>query len=402
MLAVPTTVTANIEQLKKQLNKTMFKMYQDFPFWAFLLEKCNIKVIPADSPCTTACVDKSGNISFNEKFIANCSENMTHFVLAHEVMHLLLGHFPRRGYRDPLLWNIAGDILINNMLYEHFYSKGISLNLNEFCTAQKFDIELPNEATIEEVYDKLFAKAKKVYKDFGEATGDMVEEDDGAKAGGVTLRPSSEDSPEGEKEWAAAGLEAATRSIIAGNCPKFMERMVDGLNTSKIPWKDVLAYYLRQRFCRSRGNRHTFTPPNRRYLYQDIILTSRIGAKKPKLAFSIDTSGSMSPEDIAAGMSEMDAIRQLYKVDLYLMECDYSVHKATWVKPYEPIPSVTGGGGTSFTPVMQHLKDNKIDVDVLVMFTDGYGEFGPTPDIDVLWVMNSPVVAPYGVTMRVS
>jgi len=403
----PTQLTVNIEQVKKQLTKTMFKMYQEFPFWAFLLEKCNMRVIPADSSCTTACVNAAGDISFNEKFISNCSESMTHFVLAHEVMHLLLGHFSRRGARDPLVWNIAGDILINNMLDGHFVNKGIRLDLTDYCTAQKFNIVTPEEITIEEVYDRLMAQGKgKVYKTFDGEAGDMVGSSGGCGGsdgtdGGVAVRPRSEDAPAGAKEWAEAGLEAATRSILAGNCPGFMQRMVDNLNTSKVPWKDVLAYYLRQRFCQARGNRHTFTPPNRRYLYQDIILTSRIGAKKPKLAFSIDTSGSMSPKDIAAGISEMDTIRRLYKVDLYLIECDYSVHKATWVKPYEPIPAVTGGGGTSFVPVMQHIKDKKIDVDVVVMFTDGYGDFGAKPDVDVIWVMNSTVVAPYGTTLKV-
>jgi predicted metal-dependent peptidase len=216
------------------------------------------------------------------------------------------------------------------------------------------------------------------------------------------IRENSEDTPTGEKEWSEAGLESATRSRMAGNCPGFMERVVNSLNSSKVPWNEVLAYYLRQKLCYNAKNRHTFTPPNRRYLYQDIILTSRVGTKKPSIAFSIDTSGSMSPKDIEAGISELDAIRKLYKVPVYFMECDYNIHRAGWVSPYEPIPKVVGGGGTSFVPVMEHLRNKKIDVDALVFFTDGYGEFGNAPDFDVIWAINSTVNAPYGKTIRVA
>ena len=97
----------------------------------------------------------------------------------------------------------------------------------------------------------------------------------------------------------------------------------------------------------------------------------------------------------------MDAIRKLYKVPLYLIECDHSVHSAKWISPHEQIPKVTGGGGTSFVPVMDHIRDQKVDVDVLVFFTDGYGEFGNAPDFDVIWAINSDVKAPYGKTIKV-
>lgn len=109
----------------------------------------------------------------------------------------------------------------------------------------------------------------------------------------------------------------------------------------------------------------------------------------------------MSPEDIKTGVSEVDAVRKLYKVPLYLIECDMEVHKAQWVTPFQEIPELIGGGGTDFAPVIKHITDNKVDIDVLVYFTDGYGDFGPPPNFDVLWVMTSDVVAPYGTTIKV-
>jgi len=394
-----------VETVKSKLNKVMFRMYQEFPFWAFLVEKCKLFITPANGSVQTAAVNAKGNIYFNEKFALECSDSMMHFTLSHEIMHLLLGHFHRVGSRDPTLWNISGDILINYMLKEHFEQKGIFLNMSNFCTAEVFGIDIPNDLITEEIYDVLGQNEKKNLeiskKNNEKGESDMLTGAGAEPKNSVCIRENSEETPLEEKAWSEAGLESATRARMAGNCPAFMERIVDSLNNPKLDWHQILAYNLRQRFCQNTKNRHTFTPPNRRYLYQDIVITSRIGTKKPSLAFSIDTSGSMSENDIKAGISEMDAIRKLYKVPLYLIECDHTVHKARWIFPYDQIPQVIGGGGTSFVPIMDHIKDNKIDIDVLVLFTDGYGEFGNAPDFDVISVITSDVKAPYGKTIKV-
>ena len=403
----PDMEAAEIAATSKRLSKGMFRMFQEFPFWAFLVEKCNIYVLPDDHPCQTACVDRYSNIRFNKKFINSCSNTMMHFVLAHEVMHLLLAHFDRVGGRDRQQWNIAGDILINSMLSNHFSTKGEHLDLSNFCTAGAFNLNEPEDTmTTEEVYDLLQTKGKN-NKNKNEGDLDFNGTDDGPGSGlggaegGTLIKERSEAAPSGEKDWAEAGLESATRSMLAGNCPGFMKRMVTDLNTSKISWSAVLAHYLRQRFCQKGKHKSTFTPPNRRYLYQDIVFPSRVGISKPAIGFCMDTSGSMSPEDIKTGVSEVDAVRKLYKVPLYLIECDMEVHKAQWVTPFQEIPELQGGGGTDFAPVIKHITDNKVDIDVLVYFTDGYGDFGPPPNFDVLWVMTSDVVAPYGTTIKV-
>ena len=37
-------------------------------------------------------------------------------LLVHELLHCALEHVARRGARDPLLWNIAADIVVNGMI----------------------------------------------------------------------------------------------------------------------------------------------------------------------------------------------------------------------------------------------------------------------------------------------
>jgi predicted metal-dependent peptidase len=402
-----------LQSAKKRLDRCMFRMFQDFPFWAFLIERCNVKLTEDAKRVPTACIDRKGNIYLNREFFNSLSDTMMHFVLAHEVMHMLLDHHSRQGGRQKFLWNVAGDILINGMLEDHFAEKSTRLDLTPYITSSSFSLENEidhNTATTEEVYDLILKNnpPEKKKEDGLSVEGgiqggtDLADFEPGDDPDGENIRAASEGTPQNAKEWADAGLEAATRSRMAGNCPAFMERHIDKLLNPEIAWNEVLAYYLRNKFCMKSKSRHTFTPPNRRYLYQDMILTSRIGKKKPSIAFSVDTSGSMSEQDISKGIAEMDAIRKMYRVPVYLLEADYTVHRAKWVEPNEEIPSLKGGGGTSFVPVINHLKENKPDVDVLVYFTDGYGEFGENPEFDVIWVVNSSVQPPYGKTIRIN
>jgi predicted metal-dependent peptidase len=62
--------------------------------------------------------------------------------------------------------------------------------------------------------------------------------------------------------------------------------------------------------------------------------------------------------------------------------------------------TITGGGGTSFIEPFQEVE--KHDVDVVVVLTDGYGEFPQSttvPEHQIIWGMTDKVVAPFGKTI---
>ena len=47
----------------------------------------------------------------------------------------------------------------------------------------------------------------------------------------------------------------------------------------------------------------------------------------------------------------------------------------------------SGGGGTSFTPVFEYLKKEQDETDLLIYFTDGYGDKPEKPSFPVMWVI---------------
>ncbi|MDP7636235.1 MAG: hypothetical protein QF577_01675 [Phycisphaerae bacterium] len=91
-----------------------------------------------DTACTNGKV-----IKFNPEFVSQLTKRQGIFLLAHEVMHCILKHPWRRGGRDPKLWNIACDFVINGHL--------IIMGLGEFITDGLHD-EQYNGMSAERVY----------------------------------------------------------------------------------------------------------------------------------------------------------------------------------------------------------------------------------------------------------
>lgn len=74
-----------------------------------------------DSAYVTLDVKAEGGFVFrvNPEFTGNCSTEELAGVLAHETMHVLLGHMRLvENYTDPKRFNIAADVIINDYLYD--------------------------------------------------------------------------------------------------------------------------------------------------------------------------------------------------------------------------------------------------------------------------------------------
>ena len=55
-------------------------------------------------------------IRYNPEFIKGQSIAQFAGLMAHECWHVAFQHLSRRNDRDPVLWNVAGDYVINHML----------------------------------------------------------------------------------------------------------------------------------------------------------------------------------------------------------------------------------------------------------------------------------------------
>jgi len=381
---------ANDAAFRERLGGITFAMYRSFPFFALLAESFDIRM-GRDIP--TACVDDRGRITFNPDFVKDLSDLQFIFILAHEVMHPAFNYFGRRGSRDNGMWNAAHDYAINLMLRDSFarpdaMPDGILID-DRFVGM-----------SAEQIYEVLNRKGGKGGKSKNPTlVGDCHEADgDSADPAGEceTVRPNRAKKPTQPDEWQAAVAAAATRAKQMGRLPDSIEREVGDFLKSKVDWTEQLRQRLRHGVSRIHRDQYTFSPPNRRLVHQGVYFPSLVGFDAPKIAFAIDTSGSMGQAEVAQAHAEIDAIRKQFGCPVYIMSCDADVHSGEWVDPYSDLPMPTGGGGTDFRPVFDHLKTERIPVDVVVYLTDGYGEFGDDPGIDTIWVMTTHVAPPWG------
>ena len=380
----------------ERMSGITFAMYRNFPFFALLAESCNIRM---SDDCPTASVDRHGNITFGRKFMSELNDGQLIFILAHEVFHVAFAHFDRLGSRDPFMWNVAGDYAINLLVRDGMSMVvGSEKRVPTGCVPKEILIdEKYSDMSTEQIYESIIKNAKKNSFKY-RLSGDMKDDGDGDGDGdvSVSIKTARAKTPDTKEGWQQAVATAMTRAKQCGKLPQSIERAVGDFIKSKVDWTEQLRQMLRHGVSRINRDFYTFLPCNRRFVHHGIYIPSLVGYDAPKIAFAIDTSGSMGQNDVLQAHAEIDSIRKQFGCPIYVMSCDANVHRGEWVTPHSDLPMPVGGGGTDFRPVFNHLIDNRIPADIVVYLTDGYGDFGDDQGIETIWVMTTHEIPPWG------
>jgi hypothetical protein len=179
-----------------------------------------------------------------------------------------------------------------------------------------------------------------------------------------------------EEACEATGMESGI-GIGVGNAPGDGESDVDG-GDGAVPWQVVLRRYVGQLTQR----RPVFGRPPRRFPGMAGIIPGKGRfATEPKVMAVIDTSGSMSDPMLSDISAELGLMAQHFEVTV--VECDAVVRV---VYAYRPIKKVHGRGGTSFRAPLAQDFLRKHAADLVVYFTDGYGDAPDNPpSVPVVW-----------------
>ena len=334
-------------------------------------------------------------IYYEPGFCASLTLAELQFCVAHELMHCLLDHMGRLGTRDAELWNVAVDLVVNRMLEEC----GFTVPAGALRDGQGLSV---GELTAEEVYDRLIQQmsqrlgAERVRKWLSErrasrlADGHADVGGDGAKLS--RFRP--EDAPSGEELAVIRGRvvqasQGVHRGWERGNGKVELGRS----GRSRVPWEQLLASFL----TGLQRNDYRWFPPAKRHLWRGLVLPSLAVSGPAHVVVAIDTSGSMSAALLRRILAEIDGLRRSWISQLTVIDCDAEVQNVRLYEAFEPIDfeafELRGRGGTSFVPVFAWLEERLAGMDgpvpdVLVFFTDGYGEFPEEePCLPVCWIM---------------
>ena len=272
------------------------------------------------------------------------------FVMAHELLHVGLRHGMRCQGRDPYLWNVACDFIINGWLAE--MGVGQLPHLNTL-----YDREFSGMSA-EEVYDiivKDIRKFKKLATLRGTGLGDIL----GGEEGRFYSAPV--DLDEFYRRAITDGLEyhRGNRGLI----PAGLEEDIRALYQPPIAWDVKLARWF-DRFFAPVERKRTYARPSRRQSSTPDIIRPRTIPDPEALegrtfGVVIDTSGSMDQYLLAVALGAIASYADSRDVPyVRVIFCDAVAHDAGYMPP-EAIGgrvTVRGREGTVLQPGINFLE----------------------------------------------
>jgi predicted metal-dependent peptidase len=324
-------------------------------------------------------------IWYHPDWIANNNVDTVKFGVCHEVMHGVFKHMFRRGARDPRIWNMAGDFLINGLLLsERFKVDGSKYLLDD-------DLVERGGKTTEGIYNLLMEMAEQQQgpgrpgDQGGGEPFDMMADPSGSPA----------EIAQEEAEMTVRIAQAAQAARMMGKLSAGMSAFVDMAMKPKVDWADVL-----RRFVNKAAKRdYSFARPKRRFLSSGLYLPSLSGYGMGPLVVAVDQSGSISNEEIAQFGAEIRSQHQdCQPSELHVIYFDSEVQRCD---RFEPTDEVTigryAGGGTAFSPIFRKIEELEVEPCACVVLTDlCCSDFGPEPDYPTLWVSTAMDRAPWG------
>jgi len=369
-----------------------------------------LKIEACDDWCPTAATD-GRHLYFNTQFFNELNNKEIEFVIAHEILHCVFDHLTRREDRNPMLFNISADYIVNNLLVRDRI--GEKPKLIDCFQDFKYD-----GWTSEEVYDELFKEAEKNGKEFLEQLGELLDEhldwegDDQDGKNGKDGKNKKKGPPKYSKEELKKikeeikeGMMSAAQAAGAGNLPGEIKRMIKDLTEPKMNWREIL----RQQIQSTIRNDYTFSRPSRKAWHTGAILPGMNFEETIDICIGIDMSGSIGNDQAQDFLGEVKGIMDEYKeynIKLWCFdtkvynEQDFASDSGDSLLDYE----IMGGGGTDFECNWEYMKENDIVPKKFIMFTDGYpwGSWGDEDYCDTVFIIHSnrdkDLQAPFGAT----
>lgn len=380
-----------------------------------------------DEGCETAYTDGE-RIAFSPTFLEELSDKELDFVMMHEILHVVLQHCLRGEDKDNERYNIAADIVINSTIMHENDDKASSITLSKYGESMHIAPD-GNEGylyTAEEVYEMLQSKQKnsnsgnKKSKKAGNVGSKK------GRAGKVQQSRKNMDKPVAKRwddhsQWGKFEEDSRLRDVWVknfaecceainvrdksnnrGTLPMFAQRMLEKLKKPQTDWRTILNDFIQEEICD-----YSFSPPDRRFQDSPFFLPdfNEMGKNDnvSDILFFIDTSGSISDNDMTTAFSEIKGAIDQYdgKLQGWLGFFDAAIIEPKPFSSFEEFIVIkpAGGGGTDFQIIFeyvdQHMKGKKPNC--IIILTDGYAPFPKEElanDIPVLWLINNQDVTP--------
>jgi len=423
--------------------KSVILLNRENPFFASILLNFDITQTQDGTKVPTMGVTKYGKLYWNEEFVEQLNQEELRYVLCHEVLHIAKGDLFRRGHRNPELWNVAADLVINDILNIEGFKAPTSITLTnaagekettdcELIPDRKGNVTIDDKVfnvrnkIIEELYDELQRKITPKDQTSGmslSALGMGQGSGDGNPVPGhggfdVHIEGGSDDKGNdngdeasgnasvsaAEAKWRKITVQAATIAAQRGVLPGCASDLVEGLLNPVIDWRQRLRSFIINEIPVDFETRL----PGRKF-YGTGVWCPKVYRENVNLFVSIDCSGS-TYNDRERFVSEIQGICESHtQLVAHLIFWSYGeisekndiIIDSQSVEKLKNLNLKDINGGTELSSYNRYLDKQGMSSRLHIVLTDGYIEQKPeVPDGTILFVLcgdcSDKIVKNYG------
>jgi predicted metal-dependent peptidase len=374
---------------EQRVDGARITLITEFPFYGSIF--LNLNTFESDLN-KTAWTD-GVSIGYNLEYTKTLTEKQIIGMFVHEVKHVMLKHHLRELENKEFMdnhhkYNCACDYALNPMIKN---TPGMDVHRDWLCDMKRWPDNLAEEIFYE--VDEKDLPPEGSYMLPGEVlpfpgTGGYK----GANSKGQPVRVTIADiDAEKQKidQWIrAAAFKAQGQGKLDGN----MQDMIKAVTASTVSWQDELIF-----LCEdvSRDD-YSWTRPNVRYMQAGVYLPSMKGNKTVDMIFFVDTSGSLSSEQLSMIAAEIQEIVGNFNIRVIVVYWDTSfrgmeIFDATDVMDPAFNLDISGRGGTNFEGCFDWMFDKQYEFDfdpkAMVFFSDMECDQYPEddPGMPMLW-----------------
>ncbi len=302
---------------------------------------------------------------------AGLTESECRFVMAHELLHVALRHSTRCRGRDPYLWNVACDFVINEWLGEMGIGTvpQVGLLLDESLKG----------LSAEAVYDRIVTDLRRfrrmgTFRGIG--LGDILD----APAAGWWATGAGMDLDAFYRNCLAQGL-LYHHEQARGMLPAALIEEIRALSQPPIPWDVELARWFDDCFPPLEKVRSYARPSRRQSSTPDIprprYVPAPLSVEGRTFGVVLDTSGSMDRSLLGECLGAIASYSEAREVPAArVVFCDAIAYDAGYMRPDEIAGrvKVRGRGGTILQPGIE-LLERAVDfpkAGPILIITDGF------------------------------
>jgi predicted metal-dependent peptidase len=338
----------------------------------------------------------SFELNINPEYFNSLSPEQKRFVILHELIHMCLMHpLQYKRYEYKFIALLAMDIVVNNCLKD-YEKPTIPIPITHQFVENLVGAEVEERNDVKYYYDILAeiltndeAKEKLVNDDAA-----LGNEGGGFDTGSYHDWHEFEEMSEAEEKLVThitSELLVQTRAHITksrGSIPGELGsifEIIDQEEPPKFNWRKYLRMFSGHHVTvdvKSTRMKENYRFPDAAGMYQK---------QKCKILVAIDTSGSVSSEELQEFFNELKHISKT-DVSFMIMQCDAKAYEPEPFDPKEDYVRLKGRGGTSFDPPVQYYVDNLHEYQALIYFTDGECSAPKQSPPNILWVLSGTSV----------